>query len=230
MISAPLSLMTSCGDDDVADRLRHLAAFEVDQEAVRQHLLVGRPPARGQRHQQRALEPAAVLVAAFEIHVGRPAEAARGAAARPRGSSPSRTRRRGCPARARRSALPHFGHVKPSGRNSSIGALVPRVGAVDARRRGRAIDQRRREHRLAARRAVHRRNRHAPGALARDAPVGPVRHHVVDAVAAPRGIHCTWWSIACCAASRSVRRSPSSQVMAGSPSMRTNHCDGGAGR
>ena len=28
-------------------------------------------------------------------------------------------------------------------------------------------------------------NRHAPGALARDAPVGPVRDHVVDAVAAP---------------------------------------------
>ena len=42
-------------------------------------------------------------------------------------------------------------------------------------------------HRLAARRAVDRRNRHAPHALARDAPVGPVRDHVVHAVVAPRG-------------------------------------------
>ena len=39
------------------------------------------------------------------------------------------------------------------------------------------------------------------------------------------GIHFTSWSIACWAASRSVRVWPSSPVIAGSPSSRTNHCD-----
>ncbi len=60
--------------DDVADRLRHLPAFEVDQEAVGQHCAEGRPLPRRERHHQRALEPPAMLVAAFEVHVRRPAQ------------------------------------------------------------------------------------------------------------------------------------------------------------
>ena len=42
------------------------------------------------------MEPAAVLVAAFQVHVGRPAVAG-AAAAGCRATSPTRTRRRGCP-------------------------------------------------------------------------------------------------------------------------------------
>ena len=59
--------------DDVAERLRHLAAFAVDDEPVREHLVERRAPARANADQERAVEPAAMLVAAFEVDVGRPA-------------------------------------------------------------------------------------------------------------------------------------------------------------
>ncbi len=65
--------------------------------------------------------------------------------------------------------------------------LVPGVGAVVVEHRRGALDERRRHHRLAAFRAVDGGNRHAPGALARDAPVGTVRQHVEQSVAPPRG-------------------------------------------
>src|SRR5207253_1685625 len=45
-----------------------------DEEAVRQDFAERRSFARGKCHQQRALEPAAVLVTPLEIHVRRPAE------------------------------------------------------------------------------------------------------------------------------------------------------------
>ena len=72
------------------------------------------------------------------------------------------------------------------GMNSSIGRSYHASAPYSSNTRGRALDQRRRQQRLAALRAVHRRDRHTPGALPRDAPVGPVRQHVVDAVAPPR--------------------------------------------
>src|SRR4029079_16758862 len=60
--------------DDVADRLRHLATVDVDEEAVCQHLAEGRAAARAEPDEQRALGPAAMLIAPLEIHVGRPAQ------------------------------------------------------------------------------------------------------------------------------------------------------------
>ena len=54
--------------DDVAERLRHLLALLVQHEAVRQHDVVGRAAARAAAFQQRGMEPAAMLVRAFEIH------------------------------------------------------------------------------------------------------------------------------------------------------------------
>ena len=56
----------------VAERLRHLAALLVHHEAVRQHLVERRAAARADADEQRAVEPAAMLIAAFEIDVGRP--------------------------------------------------------------------------------------------------------------------------------------------------------------
>ena len=53
--------------------------------------------------------------------------------------------------------------------------------------RGRLPDERRRQRCPVARRAVERRDRHAPRPLARDAPVGAIRHHVADPLLAPRG-------------------------------------------
>ena len=167
-----------------------------------------------------------MLIAAFEVHVRRPASARRSAAAPPRGSSPSRTRRRGCRARARTTCR------RTTGRRGRR-AGTPRSAARTRRRRRScsntsppASTSRRRQQRLAAGRAVHGGNRHAPRALARDAPVGPVRHHVEDAVAAPgrnpfhlvvdrvlRGLR------AASASGRPRRRSP------GRRPCRTNHCD-----
>src|SRR5215203_1709512 len=65
-------------------------------------------------------------------------------------------------------------------------ALVPGVGAVLLEDGGRTFYQRGRQHRLAARGTVHCRDRDAPGALARDAPVRPVADHVEDSIPAPR--------------------------------------------
>ena len=62
------------GVDVVAEALRDLAALAVDGEAVGDHLLVGRAPARADADQQRRVEPAAVLVAALEVDVAGPGQ------------------------------------------------------------------------------------------------------------------------------------------------------------
>ena len=54
----------------VAGALAHLVALAVDREAVRQDALVGRAAVHGAGRQQRGMEPAAVLVMAFQIEVG----------------------------------------------------------------------------------------------------------------------------------------------------------------
>ena len=56
--------------DDIAEALRHLAALAVEREAVGQHRVIGRAAARAAAFEQRRLEPAAMLVRAFEIEVG----------------------------------------------------------------------------------------------------------------------------------------------------------------
>ena len=62
---------------DVAEGLRHLASLLVHHEAIGQHRLERRHAARADRFQQRRLEPAAMLVGAFQIQIGRPGQAAR---------------------------------------------------------------------------------------------------------------------------------------------------------
>ena len=59
------------GVDDVAERLGHLAALTVEREALRDDCLVRSMAVGAHRGEQRALEPTAVLVGAFEIHVSR---------------------------------------------------------------------------------------------------------------------------------------------------------------
>ena len=63
--------MTFCGATHVAEGLGHLAALLIHGEAVRQHAAVGRALVQRLRHQQRAVEPAAVLVGALEVEVDR---------------------------------------------------------------------------------------------------------------------------------------------------------------
>ena len=127
--------------------------------------------------------------------------------------------------RSRSNAVPpHDGHAN-LGNKFLDRAFVPGVRAVLLEDRRGPIDECRREDRFAARHAVDRRNRHTPGALARDAPVRPIGDHVEDPVASPRRNPFHFVVNGVCAASRSVRSRPSAPVMAASPSMRTNHCE-----
>ena len=66
------------GQHDVAQRFRHRPALFVERPAVRQHVSVRRAAVHADADQQRALEPAAILVGAFQIHVGGPGKIGRG--------------------------------------------------------------------------------------------------------------------------------------------------------
>src|SRR5262245_48231801 len=119
------------------------------------------------------MEPAAMLVASFQIDVSGPAmvlaERQHRLVARP-----------GVEPYVENVRLPL--ELGPAARRAGQAVwdelaqrpLVPCVGAVLVEDRRRLVYQRFREQRLAAALAVHRRDRHTPGALARDAPVGPV--------------------------------------------------------
>ena len=60
--------------DDIAERLRHLAAVLVIDEAMGQDFVERGAAARAACFQKRGLEPAAMLVGAFQIERGRPFE------------------------------------------------------------------------------------------------------------------------------------------------------------
>ena len=157
-------------------------------------------------HSRDDMEPAAILVAALEIEIGRPAEdpVARPAppAADPdsnhtstmsislRNSARRRTARRPCLPRASVSA----GIVR-----------IPGVRAFALKERHDALVQRRIFDRLAALGAEKHRNRHAPDPLPRDAPVGP-RRTIFEMRSLPHaGSHFTC-SISSSAYCRKVRR------------------------
>src|SRR5881628_1408725 len=107
---------------DVAGRLRHLIAFAIEHEAVREHGLVRRAPVSGDAGQQRAVEPAAVLVGAFQVEIGRPPVLP---AALPRGLrtaawlTPDSNHTSRMSRSLSKSPPPHFGQVVPGGSSSA---------------------------------------------------------------------------------------------------------------
>src|SRR5262249_5858228 len=60
--------------DGVPETLRHLAARAIEREAVGQHDVVRRLAGDGDAGEERAVEPAAMLVAALEVEVGMAAQ------------------------------------------------------------------------------------------------------------------------------------------------------------
>ena len=173
------------GRDRVAARLGHLAAVAVDEEAVREHGAIRRRVARADRLEQRGVEPAAVLVRALEVHVGGPPEIGprleHGGVAAPRVEPHVEDVR--LLAEARAAALRA---LRPRGQEVLRLAGMPLVHAVTvAHDLGHVLDQALLEQQRAARRAVEGDDRHAPDALARDHPLGPVGDHVEDALLAP---------------------------------------------
>ena len=196
-MSAPDCLHHVLRRDDVAERLRHLAALLVEHEAVRQHHVERRAAAGAAAFQQRGMKPAAVLVGAFEIHhrvaaaVGLRLMPARlgkcsgssstKACVEPESNQTSRCRRPSSSPRWRAS------RGSARARRPAYQASAPSCSKASAMRLLTASSCRMSTEPSAFSLHEHR-DRHAPGALARDHPVGPALDHAVDAVLA-RGRH-----------------------------------------
>ena len=54
----------------VADRLGHFFALSIDRKSMRQQIFIRRAAIHRATDQKRRMKPAAMLVRAFEIHVG----------------------------------------------------------------------------------------------------------------------------------------------------------------
>ena len=67
-----VAIQEGVGGDDVAERLGHLAAVLIHGEAMGEQAAVRRVAIDGGAGQQRGMEPAAMLVRAFQIDVGWP--------------------------------------------------------------------------------------------------------------------------------------------------------------
>src|SRR5690554_2675960 len=167
------------GGDHVAHRLGHLVALAVHGEAVGQHLLVRGHAVHGDRGFQGRLEPATVLVRAFQVHIGREL--------------------------AQLFAYPEYGVVGDAGIEPYVQGIqhffvlvgvstqqfvlvdvVPGVDAAGFHRLGHFLDQR-----LGVRVQLlgflmdKQRDRHVSGALTGDTPVRALLEHGLNAVLAP---------------------------------------------
>nr|GEU28492.1 hypothetical protein [Tanacetum cinerariifolium] len=166
----------------VTERLRHLLAFAVDREAVREQRLVGRAAVQHGAGQQRRVEPAAVLVRAFQVQVRRVGQLFLVRAAQHRLVRHARVE-------------PHVQRVLVlfvAGRFIAEQVFqVERQPGVDAALLDALRDllQQFRSARMQrARLLVHDEgHRHAPLALTRQGPVGTVGDHAVQARLAPVG-------------------------------------------
>ena len=142
--------------------------------------LYGARPRVAQLSSSERLEPAAMLVAAFEIEVGRPLQIGPAAAFEHEGVGRARIE-------------PHVEDVGDPlvvvevviGAEQRLRALfVPGIDALFAHRGDDARVDRRIDEVFAAGPVDEQRDRHAPGALAAEHPVGPPFDHRADAVAA----------------------------------------------
>ena len=164
--------------------LGDLLAVLADDEAVGEHGLVGRAAVRDHAGPERGLEPAAVLVAALEVQIGRPLRGALLALERGgvggAGVDPDVERVAtagelvgGGPAGGKGDALEKLGGC----------GVVPEVGAAFGDLGGDGADDAGVEVGVLLL-VVDRRDRHAPGALAADAPVGAGLDGAADALLA----------------------------------------------
>src|SRR5690554_4762464 len=167
------------GGDHVAHGFGHLVALAVHDETVGQHLLVRGHAIHGDGGFQGRLEPATVLVTAFQVHVGREL--------------------------AQLFAYPEYRVVGDAGIKPDIQGIqdffvlvgvcaqqfvlvdvVPGVDATDFHRLGHFLDQRLGDRvQLLGFLMYKQRDRHAPGALTGDTPVRALLKHGFNTVLAP---------------------------------------------
>ncbi len=181
-MSAPYWRMTSSGAVVLPERLRHLHAVLVEGEAVGHHRVVGRAPPRAAGLEHRGVEPAAVLVGALEVDARRPD--AVGAVAQHEGVGRARVEP---DVEDVGDDLPVLVRVVVAeeaglgvGLEPGVGALVLE-GVADPGVDGGVAEDLDGAVRPALDEAGQR---HAPGALARQHPVGAGLDHRVEAVAA----------------------------------------------
>ncbi len=148
---------------------------------MRQHGVVGRAAAGAAAFEQRGMEPAAMLVRAFEIELGRPCEI--GIAFEHEDVGRARFEPDVDDVRH----LLVIGRVVACCRGSARAGSRTRHRRPPARRPRDALDHRGIAQRLARLLVDEDRDRHAPGALARDAPVRPVSRSWQEAVVAGAG-------------------------------------------
>ena len=173
---------------DVAERLALLAALAVDDPAVRDDLFVRRRVMSSDAAAQAGVEPAAILIAAFEINIGRESQRF---AARLENRDTARTRIE--PDVEDVGLFAKIGAVafwtrESVGQQLGLRPSVPRVGRFFGKDVGNVIDDLRVGDRLVASLAIKYRDRHAPKPLARNAPVRPSLEHIRHSALAPCGM------------------------------------------
>ncbi len=174
--------------DGVAQRLGHLLAVFVHGEATADDVLVRRDAVGGHAGEQRRLEPTAMLVGAFQVHIGRAAQViarlAHGGVAYAGFPPNVQHVLVGLQVVDARTALRAAGVGR---QEIGRGLLVPGIGALGLEQVDNRVEGFSGCHGFAAGIAGEHRDRHTPETLAGDAPVGTVGHHGTDAIGSPGG-------------------------------------------
>ena len=156
-----------------------------------QHLFERGPTIDRHRGKQTALEPAPVLIGTLQIQIGRIIE--------PRaGDRPARHQAPQHPRPGGARIKPHIHGVgalaplvglagPPGGQQVHLTALPPHIRSMLGHQRLNVAQTGFIQQHLAGLAVIKHRDRHAPGALARDAPIAPVLHHRLDAIATAGG-------------------------------------------
>ena len=173
-------------NDNIAHGFGHLAAFAVNNIAVSQNGFIGSLAGYGNGGQEGGLEPAAMLVAALQVHINRPAQLRTlcsychmgGATVKPNVHDIGFLVEM---------VVTTFRAYSASGQQLFSAMSPPCIGAFLFKPVSNSIDGSFVNQMLAAFVAIEYGNGHAPNTLTADAPVMAVANHVVDALLAPGG-------------------------------------------
>ncbi len=147
---------------------------------------VGRPAPERHGDQERTLEPPAVLVPPLDVEVGGPGHVGTGAESGQVAAAGIEPDVQDIELLAEITAAA-AGALRPFGEQFTRCVPVPGVGPLAVEDGGDMLDDLPVEQGLATPPAVEGDDGHPPGALARNAPVGPLPHHVADPFLAPGG-------------------------------------------
>ena len=173
-------------NDNIAHGFGHLAAFAVNNIAVSQNGFIGSLAGYSNGGQEGGLEPTAMLVAALQVHINRPAQLRTlscychmgGAAIEPNVHDIGFLVEM---------VVTAFRAHSASGQQLFSAMSPPCIGAFLFKPVSNSIDGSFVNQMLAAFVAIEYGNGHAPNTLTADAPVMAVANHVVDALLAPGG-------------------------------------------